>query len=531
MPLYPAVLSLVFDEDWDAFVDASAWFAILSSVAVLVGIGAVAYATLPVWPATALTLSAVVCVFIYKASFVQAELLYYGLLFACWLIFCRLLRRPDLRWAAAGGVLCGLTYLVKASGAAILAAFGVAALVKAMALARRAARTSQADGPRGTDAQWRRVLISAVVVILGFSAVAYTYLGNNKERFGRYFYNVNSTFFMWCDSWQQAKTFADTYRVSEGYPRLPPEQVPGPVNYWRSHTLGQMLQRLKYGFSTLGSLALRGPYFKYFALAAVFCIALAVRQRRRLHTLVVENWAVLLFCILSFAGYALAYAWYAQVAYGDRFVLSLFLPAMFSSLWLGWRLSAQEGHVRAFGGRVSALNLLAGALVVMLVVEGAYAATVASHRASKAFVQFYYNESRELQKAGNLQETTRGFEGVIRLDPDFTQAHHGLGMVALTTGRFDDAITSLTEAARLSPQSADVQNSLGSALIQAGRTEDAIRAFERAAELDPDLAVAWYNLGGSYIGQGRLDEAEAVRQRLETLDPRLADALGTLLED
>ncbi len=35
MPLYPLLLSLVGEEDWDTFVERSAWFAIASSVAVL----------------------------------------------------------------------------------------------------------------------------------------------------------------------------------------------------------------------------------------------------------------------------------------------------------------------------------------------------------------------------------------------------------------------------------------------------------------------------------------------------------------
>lgn len=529
LPLYPALLSPAYDGDWDRFVERSAWFAIASSLVILAGIGGLSYATLPGWSATALTLAAAVCVFIPKSSFVQAELLYYGLLLASWLLLSRLIRQPRVRLAIPTGVLLALTYLTKASGAAALIAFIAAAAVQAITLMIRPQREPTDDRNVDMPVRWRDVTLSAAIVVVVFGAIAYPYLSNNKARFGRYFYNVNSTFFMWCDSWPQAKAFGDQYRVSEHFPQAPPDEIPGPVNYWKTHSARQMLGRLTYGFRALGSLALRGPYLKYFALAALFCVVLGIRQRRSWPRPGAADWPLGLFCALFFGGYLLSYAWYAQVAYGDRFLLSLFLPAMYAALWLGQKLAERAQRFPLLGWRLPMDRVVAVVLTVLLLGEGAAIATTSLYQPGRAFVQFYYSESRELQAGGNLDEAARGFAGVIRLDPDYAPAHHGLGMIALATGRFDAAVVSLSEAVRLAPEDADAHNSHGSALLQLGRTAEAVGVLRRAVELDPELAVGWYNLGGAYYRLGQIEEAQVVQRRLKNLDPKLAEQLAALL--
>ena len=531
MPLYPSLLALVHDEDWDIFVAGSAWFAIFSSLVILVGIGGLAYGNLPPWPATALTLTAVVAVFIYKASFVQAELLYYGLLLASWLLLCRVIRRPGAWWALPAGVLLGFTYLTKASGAATLVAYIAAVGVQAVVLAWPAKTPAGKSLTHPVSPRARDVLLSGVIVVVAFLVVAYPYLSNNQARFGRYFYNVNSTFFMWCDSWKEAQAFADTYHISEQYPEAPPDKIPGPLNYWRTHSPRRILGRLGYGFSTLAALAWHGPYAKYLALVVVFCLALGAGQVRRLKKPALEDWIIGLFWAMFFLGYLFSYAWYARVAYGDRFLLSLFLPAIFAVWWWACRLSHSIPSKRLLGVTRPLSDFLAVSLVLLLLAEGGYVLTTSLYRPTPTFVQFYYNESRELLSAGNVNEATRGFKGVIKLDPTFAAAHHDLGIIALRAGRIDDAIETLTQAVRLDPGVADMHNSLGSALVQAGRTEEAIRAFRRATDVDPELAVAWYNLGGSCLRSGLDEEARVVQRRLELLDPRLAEQLRTLFAD
>ncbi len=531
MPVVPALLTLVYHSNWDTFFGRACWLAIGSSVVVLTGIGLLAYRSLPVWPATALTLSAVVCVFIQKASFVGAELPYYGLLFASWLLLCRLIRRPDGRWAAAGGALLGLTYLTKASALATGVTFLGAMIVYAVVLALRPRNSEVAPCAGMERPDPKQIVIHAAIATFFFLMIIWPYIASNHDRFGRYFYNVNSRFFMWCDSWSQAKSFADKYDIGARYPDGPPAEIPGPANYWRTHTARQLMGRLDYGFRALGTLAIEGRYFKYIAAAAFFCLVFGYRQRHRLYAISTEHRVVVLFGSLFFGGQILCYAWYAQVAYGDRFILSLFLPALFALLQWSHRLGVAMTGVPILGRRVCKSDLLAIAMTAFLLGDGAVIASSSLYRPGEAFVQFYFNESHELLEAGRLQEAAKGFRGVIQLDPSFAPAHRDLGMAALLSGRFDEAIDSLGEAARLQPLDADIRNSLGSALLQTGRIAEAIREFAQATHLNPTLAVAWFNLGVSYHQHNDDREATRVLQRLSLLDVELGRALAELLRE
>ncbi|MFQ5592308.1 MAG: hypothetical protein ACE5HE_14190, partial [Phycisphaerae bacterium] len=370
MPLYPLLLSTVGDGDWNTFVERSTSFAITSSAAALAVIGVLSYWGLSVWPATVLTLAAAVCIFIYKASFVQAELLYYALFYAAWLVLCRLLHGPSVLWGLAGGLCVGLAYLTKASGMAILLPYLAAAGVQIVALlfARRPAVLAD------LAAQDRRrclaVLRSAVIAGLGFLVVVYPYISSNKSRFGRYFYNVNTSFFMWCDSWPEAKSFADKYQITDHYPDAPPDAVPGPLAYWRQHTMGRIAHRLGYGVITLASIAADQPIFKYLVATLAFCVFFGMKEKRRLRELWSEYWCTALFCVLGFGGYLAVFAWYAVVAYGGRFVLSLLLPAMFVLLWLCERIGQVARPVLLLGYRVRKSTAFWIIMLVFLLGEG-----------------------------------------------------------------------------------------------------------------------------------------------------------------
>ena len=531
MPLIPSLLSFIYHENWDTFVSRAAWFAIVSSGLILIGIGFLAYRHLPPWPATVLTLTATFCVFLPKASFVQAELAYYGLLFAAWLLMCRLLRRTSAWQAIVAGVAVGAAFLAKASAFGALIAYFATAFLQAAYQFLRPARVIASATEHHPPSTGGKTLRDAGLVVIGFLFVTYPYLAANKSRFDRYFYNVNSTFFMWCDSWAQAKEFADANRIAEQYPQLPPDQIPGPGNYWRSHTASHMLKRLTYGVTTLAGLAVHGSYAKYPALVCGFCLVLAVRRRRARENILSGYGFVVLFCLLFFGGYALSYAWYAQVAYGDRFVLSLLLPGLFGVLWLANRLAAGLQPLPLLGRRFPVMNVLATTLILFLIAEGVTLATGSLYRPSRAFVQFYYNESRELQEAGNIDEAVKGYRGVVKLDPAFAPAYHDLGMIELASFHADAAIAYLEEAVRLAPEKADLQNSYASALLQAGRNEEALQAFRQAVRLDPQLAVAWYNLGGTCHKLGMTDEAASALAHLRTLDPRMAEQLAQLIDN
>jgi len=138
---------------------------------------------------------------------------------------------------------------------------------------------------------------------------------------------------------------------------------------------------------------------------------------------------------------------------------------------------------------------------------------------SDHFVEFYFNESREAQLAGDLPTAIAGYEGVLKLEPSFAAAHHELCLIALGRGEFERAVARCAEAVRHEPDDANLLNSHGSALMQAGRVEEAIGHLERAVSLDPSFVSAWYNLAGAYHLRGSPELAENALRQLERLDP------------
>lgn len=529
MPLYPALLSIVYSDDWGEFVNRAGWFAIVSSALLLIGLGAVFQRTLPALYAAALVAVAAFDVFLGKASFVQAELLYYSLFLVGWLSLCRVLSAPTPARGALAGLLVGATFLAKASALPMMVAFVAVALVTAIVAAYRALRRTR-GGADKAHRRWVDLVLSTGAAIAVFGLVVGPYCVDSNARFGRYFYNVNSTFFMWCDSWDQAKSFADRHTLDRSFPAADERGLPSAAGYWRTHTGRQMLRRVASGLRTLAGRAVWNPYFKYIVIAGVLCGATIARRRRLFRDGGPCGWAVVIFSLLLGAGYLCAYAWYAQVAFGERFVLSLVLPTLFGLVWLRVKLRDEPGAGPDAGSRVAGVDALAVGLALLAAVDGVMAAAHADRPPTPEFVNFYYNESHERLLAGDFAEAERGFEGGTTLDPTHAASWHGLGMVRLAEGRFDGAVEPLARAAQLAPRSADIHNSLGSALLQSGRPAEALPEFLRATELEPEFATAWFNLGGCYWRLGALDEAWAVQVRLAGLDEGLAARLKALLE-
>ena len=78
-----------------------------------------------------------------------------------------------------------------------------------------------------TTGQIKTNLASLFLAICCFLAVIFPYILQSKEMYGQYFYNVNSTFYIWYDSWEDAKQAERDHAFTEGWPDLPSGQVPG----------------------------------------------------------------------------------------------------------------------------------------------------------------------------------------------------------------------------------------------------------------------------------------------------------------
>ncbi|MHC5109328.1 MAG: tetratricopeptide repeat protein [Planctomycetota bacterium] len=525
MPLYPAALSLVAHPDWPTFVDRASWFAIITSGLMLVVIFGACMRFLDFGSAALVTVSCALLVFLTRVSFVQAELLYYTLLACIWLLGGRLLTGPSWKLGAACGCLLGLAYLVKAS--ALPMVLCLAALLAAGGALGRVLKIGRSVQPAGVRRKWPAI----AMLFVGFLVVTAPYLTDNIRRYGVPFYNVNSRFFMWCDSWREAKTFADRYDVSNAFPDAPPDTIPGPGRYWRSHSLAQIGERWSYGFTTLARLASHHPLTKYMIalLLAACCLGMGGAKSLRLFWRDYGWWAILMAGMLLI--YLPAYAWYATIAYGDRFVLSLFLPALLLLTVCCVQI------VRRFPGRKNRVvrsRIWTGItclLVVVIIAETVAVRAPAAVSPTVEFVQFCFSESRERERAGDTGVARNGYEGVLQLDPTYFPAWMALGMLDLAQGKVEDAHMRLSRATAMNVFNPEAWNGLGSVCLQQQRVEESIRHFQRAISLDDSFAPAWFNMAVGFEQLGMAEELRAARDRIRELDPRLAEHLDKLLSD
>jgi protein O-GlcNAc transferase len=79
---------------------------------------------------------------------------------------------------------------------------------------------------------------------------------------------------------------------------------------------------------------------------------------------------------------------------------------------------------------------------------------------------------------------------VIRLKPDYAEAHAGLGRALAGKHDPDSAIAEYHEAIRLNPDDAETHANLGVALEAKGERQTALEECRRAVELDPKDTVA-----------------------------------------
>lgn len=249
----------------------------------------------------------------------------------------------------------GLAHLTKAS---VLPALVVWIVVFVAQIVRNLRRDD-----RGT-AIWPRAGL-LLVVIATFLAVIFPYIQTSKRIYGQYFYNVNSTFVMWCDSSSEAWNFLNEHGDKDQWRSLPPEQLPSLSKYWREHSVAQIARRLIYGsWNLITQNAMAIGYWKFMAAFVVTGVLFCARQNRRVRQLFAENPFAVAFCVLFFGAYFVLYAWYQAIVSDTRFILSIFLPCVFAASLFLLRLG--RGRMVSFAGKELAFEWFFPALLIGL---------------------------------------------------------------------------------------------------------------------------------------------------------------------
>jgi hypothetical protein len=330
MPVYPFLQSLFYRPDMteEAFFIRGKFVNLVLSLGLLAGLAFIFRQFFSWFHSLNLLLIVAFTVFIFKAGYFQTELLFYFVNFCLFLLMWRLLQRMSWQLAILTGIVAGLAHLTKASILPGLIIFLVLAVVKWGWTVNRNRRSSDDQIP---VKDILKPLLAILLVVVFFLITVYPYIRTSKRVFGHYFYNVNSTFYIWYDSWEEVKQGTRAHGDRVGWPDMAPEELPSMSRYLREHSLRQIINRFIDGAQTvLNNVIHSYGYFKYIVIYMCVLMAAILLSWQQARRAVMSNPFLCLFLALYFGGYLLLYFWYAAINSGNRLILAQFIPLMFT---------------------------------------------------------------------------------------------------------------------------------------------------------------------------------------------------------
>ena len=114
----------------------------------------------------------------------------------------------------------------------------------------------------------------AIVFAAAFFVVLWPYLSTSKRVFGHYFYNVNSTFYVWYDDWAHASVGTYSHGDGVGWPTMPESELPSAGRYLREHTAGQIASRIASGFEDMAIKSVQ--MYEYLPYLVMYLLALSI---------------------------------------------------------------------------------------------------------------------------------------------------------------------------------------------------------------------------------------------------------------
>ena len=366
MPLYPWVQALLYSPELseEQFFERGKRINVIMSVVCLAVLGIAFFATLSKLYASYSLLVIAFLLFALKAPWLQAELLYYTLFGLAFILAVESIRRPKWYKSVAVGVLFALAHFTKFSALPALVIYTGSFLI---ALAGKCYRRSLY--PR----EVLRALAFAIAPAGLFLVLLYPYFRESKERYGQYLYNVNTTFYMWYDSWDEARAGVRAAGARRHWPDLPDDQIPSLGKYLAEHSTEEIIHRLWIGFyryadntcTRLGSQYLLGNCLHISVGLIVMLVNLAVgvffglRIRRLCDAQAVVFMAV---CLIL---YVLSAFWFWPINNGPRIIYAVLIP-LFWTMGIALKSAGPSWpETTLFGFVIKPLDALYGFMILV----------------------------------------------------------------------------------------------------------------------------------------------------------------------
>ncbi len=131
-----------------------------------------------------------------------------------------------------------------------------------------------------------------------------------------------------------------------------------------------------------------------------------------------------------------------------------------------------------------------------------------------------------LMNSGETQEAIRLLLKIVKIIPNFAQAHFNLGTALNALGKTKQAIKSLQHALKIKPDYAEAHFNLANSWRQIGSTQASIVHYVKALYFDPNHSAAATNLASAHLKLGNPKEAFIASTQAQKIKPGNRDALA-----
>ncbi|HEY0466507.1 MAG TPA: tetratricopeptide repeat protein, partial [Polyangiaceae bacterium] len=139
-----------------------------------------------------------------------------------------------------------------------------------------------------------------------------------------------------------------------------------------------------------------------------------------------------------------------------------------------------------------------------------------------------FEKAVQFHRAGQIDRAERLYRDVLAKAPEHGDALFLLSVIAMQTGRLEDAAALLEHAVRVTPNNALYLSNLGDVYRSLGRSSEAITVLLVAIARKPDFAEAVFNLAVAFEERGDLEAATLCFERAQELAPDTTQAAEQL---
>jgi|GEM_PF-4231551 len=240
------------------------------------------------------------------------------------------------------GILSALTYLTKASNLPMLAIFLTMIVIQNtyLFLKKRLNLRSFIT----------KALVYPCIIITSFLVVSWPYLYDNKIKYKSYLFNVNTTYYMWIDSWKDRLNYDKICGERLNWPNCEHQnKLPSLNRYIRTKTVYEVIKRVGYGIKMIlkNSIIRNYGYTKYLIIFSVAILiqylkAIKNKQLNEIMFDISQNLFEYIFITVVPAVNIALFVWWMAIANGRRFFLTIFMTLLFLLIYIYQRKEGEK---------------------------------------------------------------------------------------------------------------------------------------------------------------------------------------------